>query len=272
MYAGRWPWLPACLYVIHRHGSPCMYVYSQTCFSICICFMYLCIYICTHILESECMHVYMYACMNVCTYAWVFFIWVHLYECMHKYIFRACRYVGMYAYMHKMYVYVDMYVCMYTYGMNVARQTWVCICMLSMHVWVYIPMHVCIPVCIYLYQIFTPMSLHAYLICHWIIWLHITNMRHTAIIIWINTPNIFAFVWQNKTKSSIYFTCYCHVLASNIYALQMQYKFHICKLVHAHIWHRLCQYKCTVWTHCNQQCDQEHWNIFKSLLNAPNKL
>ena len=37
---------------------------------------------------------------------------------------------------------------------------------------------------------------------------------------------------------------------------QMPYICHTHKLIHLHM-RQLCQYICLIWTHCNQQCDQE---------------
>ena len=41
------------------------------------------------------------------------------------------------------------------------------------------------------------------------------------------------------------------------------YKPHIPISSCAHVRH-LCQYTCLIWTHCNQQCEQEHWYTYLS--------
>ena len=56
-------------------------------------------------------------------------------------------------------------------------------------------------------------------------------------------------------------SCYCHVHDKNCYILQRPHTSHICQLVHVHIQH-LCQCTCLLWTHCNQQWEQEIWYTY----------
>ena len=132
-------------------------------------------------------------------------------------------------------------------------QIYTSLCVCIMHVWLYICRHVHMPVdacepslilccCTYIWyvieQIWIPHSKYE------------PNSHHTK---WTYRPKIFACLCQNTTNHSFYFTCYCHICASNKHASQLQ---HIC-----HIW--ICssadmkQY--FIWTCYNQQCNQKHW-------------
>ena len=47
----------------------------------------------------------------------------------------------------------------------------------------------------------------------------------------------------------------------------MPLKCHIWQLVHVYIWDNyvsVYMLQCSRWTHCNQQCDQEHWYTYNS--------